>query len=40
MADGEPAGKNLPPADEMLSYYKDMLLIRRFEGLGSFTGWA
>ena len=31
MADGEPGGKNLPPADEMLSYYKDMLLIRRFE---------
>ena len=23
--------KNLPPADELLGYYKDMLLIRRFE---------
>ena len=23
--------RNLPPADEMLGYYKDMLLIRRFE---------
>ncbi|MEM1298175.1 MAG: pyruvate dehydrogenase (acetyl-transferring) E1 component subunit alpha [Pseudomonadota bacterium] len=26
-----PAKKNLPPADELLGYYKDMLLIRRFE---------
>ena len=25
------AKKNLPPADEMLGYYRDMLLIRRFE---------
>ena len=24
-------GRNLPPAEEMLAYYKDMLLIRRFE---------
>ncbi len=25
------AARNLPPADELLGYYKDMLLIRRFE---------
>jgi pyruvate dehydrogenase E1 component alpha subunit len=31
MPDGKGPGKNLPPADELLGYYKDMLLIRRFE---------
>ena len=31
MSDDNSAGKNLPPADELLGYYKDMLLIRRFE---------
>ena len=31
MPDGDGAGKNLPPAEELLSHYKDMLLIRRFE---------
>ena len=31
MNDQTSAGKNLPPAEELLTYYKDMLLIRRFE---------
>ena len=32
MPDDKPAGKkNLPPAEDLLSHYKDMLLIRRFE---------
>ncbi|MEO1492829.1 MAG: pyruvate dehydrogenase (acetyl-transferring) E1 component subunit alpha [Pseudomonadota bacterium] len=31
MPDDNPAGKNLPPAEDLLSHYKDMLLIRRFE---------
>ncbi|MEM9138701.1 MAG: pyruvate dehydrogenase (acetyl-transferring) E1 component subunit alpha [Pseudomonadota bacterium] len=31
MPDDKPKGKNLPPAEEVLSHYKDMLLIRRFE---------
>lgn len=31
MAEKASAAKNLPPADELLTHYKDMLLIRRFE---------
>ncbi|MEM7744315.1 MAG: pyruvate dehydrogenase (acetyl-transferring) E1 component subunit alpha [Pseudomonadota bacterium] len=31
MADDGKAARNLPPAEELLSYYGDMLLIRRFE---------
>jgi len=30
-APAQTTGKNLPPSDEILTYYKDMLLIRRFE---------
>ena len=31
MPESSGAGKNLPPAEELLEYYRDMLLIRRFE---------
>jgi len=31
MGDGRKGGRNLPPAEELLSRYRDMLLIRRFE---------
>ncbi|MEM0991194.1 MAG: pyruvate dehydrogenase (acetyl-transferring) E1 component subunit alpha [Pseudomonadota bacterium] len=31
MADDGKAGRNLPPAEDLLSHYADMLLIRRFE---------
>ena len=31
MPDDKSAGRNLPPVEELLGYYKDMLLIRRFE---------
>ena len=36
-----PANRSNVSRDELLNYYRDMLLIRRFEERpGSFTGWA